>query len=537
MQKSDTPPSSVSFRLTFQSIRRQRDAIARQPLLMLSLLSLLGLGLRLYKLTYWNYWDDEIISTFAARAAPMDVLFSIVDYSVHPPFYYFVLHFWMILGDDLYMIRLLSVLISTACIPLMYVLGREIMHKPGALVAAAIMTIAPFQIFHGQQARMYPLLTLLVLATAYFFLRTWRHGTWTNRVGLGLCVVCGLYTHVYFSFSLLGLNLWALYETYHQRRIDYRRWVDILIIQSLAVLAFLPFVPQLFRTVSGVVQWYWIGGTTAFDWLFALLSISNYATLAQESSRPVWYLAATYTAGVAVVVLTLVYSLREMRQQPVERSGWGFLHLLLWTPIVVATVISLTIKPILLDRSLIGVSAPLYLLMGWLFVRYWQVRVVQFVALFFGVSCLASLGYAYPDTPRENSLIRMADYLAAEQQADDAIAFADWQAFDTTFLIHPDLENVYVLAAPTVSRVQFAGRDEWLARLSYMNWPYLENVQPVAKFGPHHQRVWLVLTNHTYTIEYQREVNQAWLETHGRLVEEKDFNRARVFLYEIEPQE
>jgi len=94
---------------------------------------------------------------------------SIADYSVHPPFYYFVLHFWMGLGEDLYTIRLLSVLISTACIPCIYLLGREILSSPGALVAATLMAIAPFQIFHGQQARMYPLLTLLVLATACFF--------------------------------------------------------------------------------------------------------------------------------------------------------------------------------------------------------------------------------------------------------------------------------------------------------------------------------------------------------------------------------
>ena len=165
-----------------------------------------------------------------------------------------------------------------------------------------------------------------------FFLRAWRQGTWIYWVGLGLCVICGLYTHIYFSFSLLGLNLWATYETYQQRRIYYRRWVGLLVVQGLSVLAFLPFIPQLFGTVGSVVQWYWIAGTTAFDWVFALLSISNNATLAQESGMPVWYLAATYTAGVTAVMLTLVYSLREARREPAERSGWIFLHLLLWTP-------------------------------------------------------------------------------------------------------------------------------------------------------------------------------------------------------------
>jgi uncharacterized membrane protein len=441
------------------------------------------------------------------------------------------------LGEDLYTIRLLSVLISAACIPCMYLLGREILSRSGALVAATLMAIAPFQVFHGQQARMYPLLTLLVLATAYFFLRAWRQGTWTHWVGLGLCVICGLYTHIYFSFSLLGLNLWAAYEAYQQRQIYYRRWVGLLVVQGLGVLAFIPFIPQLFGTVNSVVQWYWIAGTTAFDWVFALLSVSNHATLAQESGMPVWYLAATYTVGVAAVMLTLVYSLREARREPAERPGWIFLHLLLWTPIIVATGISLTLKPILLDRSLIGVSAPLYLLMAWLFIRYWRVRIVQLVVLFFIVSCLASLAYAYPNMPRKNSLVRMADYLSTEQQAGDAIAFADWQAFDTTLLTQTDMEHVYVLAAPVSNRMQFAGRDEWLDRLSYMKWSDLEHVQPVAEFAPEYRRVWLVLTNYTYNRGYHQEVNQGWLESHGRLVEERDFKRAVVYLYALEPQQ
>jgi len=200
-------------------------------------------------------------------------------------------------------------------------------------------------------------------------------------------------------------------------------------------------------------------------------------------------------------------------------------------------VISLTLKPILLDRSLIGVSAPLYLLMAWLFVRYWRVRVVQLVVLFFIVSCLASLAYAYPNMPRKNSLVRMADYLSTEQQAGDAIAFADWQAFDTTLLTRPDMEHVYVLAGPVSNRMQFAGRDEWLDRLSYMQWSHLEHVQPVADFAPGYRRVWLVLTNYTYNRDYHQEVNQGWLESHGRLVEEHDFKRAVVYLYALEPQE
>lgn len=536
MQEINSPPRGVWER-PFRAASNRIAAFMQQPRLLLLLFTFLALSLRLYKLTFWNYWDDEVISTFAARASPQEVLFSIVDYSVHPPFYYLLLHFWMLFGDDLFTIRLFSVLISSACVPLIYLLGREMLGKQTALVAALIMAVAPFHIVHGQQARMYPLLTLLVLAITWFFLRAWRHGNRIAWAGFALCVVCGLYTHVYFAFSLLALNLYALYDTYRQRRIAYKQWGYMLIAQFIGVLAFLPFVPQLFQTVSGVVEWYWIHGVTVLDWMFILTSLSNYATITMRDQAPRWYLLGTYIPGVGMVVIALFYSLREVLKRSDGRSDLVLLHMNLWTPIVIAMIISLTIKPIMLDRSLIAVSSPLYLLMAWVIIRHWHAWAIRIVAVLFLGSSLIILAYIYPDTPQANSLVRMAAYLAAEQQPGDAIAFADWQSFDTTFLMHPDLEDVYVLPAPARSRMQFAGRAEWLARLRYMRWPHLEHVQPVAEFAPAYERVWLVLTNYTYTIDYQREVNQAWLEAHGQLVEQWDFNRATVFLYDVEPQQ
>lgn len=516
------------------SVRTWSGDVFQRVAIMLPLMTGLALALRLYKLGYHDYWDDEVISTFAARPPLSEIFSSIATYSIHPPFYYGLLHIWITLfGDELITARLLSVLISTACVPLIYLLGRRLASKPVALIAALIMAFAPFHIFHGQQARMYPLLTLLVIGTTLFFHSGWTYGGWGRWLAFGLCITAGLYTHVYFAFSLAALNLWALYDTYRQRRIQRSRWGGLLIAQACGGLAFIPFVPQMFGTVGGVVQWYWIGDTTAISWVFTILNLSNNATAEQVLDAPIWYLVVTCIAGVAAATLTLTYSMREAYRHPEERPVWLLLHLLLWTPVVVATVISLTIKPILLDRSLIGISSALYVLMAWMFVRYWRVRIIQIVALAFVLSCIASLAFAYPDSPRQNDLIRMADYLASEQRPDDAVAFADWQAFDTTFLTHPELQNVYVLTSPARSRVQFSSETEWLARLEYMRWHSPQNVQPVAEFAPRYERVWLVLTRYTYNLDYHQRVNQGWLEEHGRLIQSFDFERAVVFLYEV----
>jgi uncharacterized membrane protein len=503
---------------------------------MLPLLTLLALVLRLYKLTYWDYWDDEVISTFAARPPLNEILSSVMANDVHPPLYHMLLHIWMGgFGESLLAIRFLSVLFSTACVPLMYVLGRNLTSRSVALVAAALLAIAPFQVYHGQQARMYPLLTLIVLVTTLAFVHAWWKGGWLRWLVFGLCVTAGFYTHVYFPFSLLALNLWAVYDTWRQRRIYIGQWIGIIGAQLLGVVLFLPFLAQMFNTTSRIVsQGFWIkGGTEYLDWMYVLVSLSNHATIlhSQRAHLPSWYLLALYGPAVAVIIVALVYSLRRVRHCPKEQAVGLLLLLLVGVPIVTAVVVSLIFTPILLDRSLIGISSALFLLIAWVAVRFWEKRLIQIVMVLFVASSWASLAYAYPNTPQQNQLIRMADYIMVNRQPGDAIAVADWQSFDTTVLRYPDQRHLYILPGPD------GDTSGWERRIEMMRWHSPQNVQPVADFAPEYRRVWLVLTNYTYNRGYHQEVNQGWLESHGRLVEERDFKRAVVYLYALELQE
>lgn len=496
----------------------------RAPLL---IIILLGVILRIYKLDYQGYWDDEMVSHNVARAAALDIIRSLGDYDVHLPGYYLLLHFWRIFGDDLTTLRLFSVVLSSACMLLVYLLGRQLIGRPAALAAAGIMALSPFQVFHGQQARMYPLLTLLTLAAVMLFVQAWRHGGWPRWLAFGLCVAIGCYTHIYFLFSLLALDLWALYETYQQRHINRARWAGLLLAQVLGGLTFVQFLPQLLGTVGSVQGWYWINNTP-LDGLFALLSLSNHATLAFVDETPRWYLVLTFVPGVAVLLLAFVYSIREARRHPAERSTWLLLHCLIWVPLIVATTIALTIKPILLDRYLIGISGPLYLLMGWMLVRFWQQRAVRVLAVVYVLSCGASLAYAYPDARQQSALIEMADYMRAIQAPGTAVAYTDWQSFDAAMLRYHNQPDVFVVPGPS----SWTDEHYWNRRVAFMRWEQPPRVQPIAEFAPHYQRVALALTRYNPDLLYQRDVSLAWLEQHGRLIERADFGRAVVFYYE-----
>jgi hypothetical protein len=286
-----------------------------------------------------------------------------------------------------------------------------------------------------------------------------------------------------------------------------------------------------------VVDWYWISQVTPLDWLSAVLSVSNFATIAVlRQPRPdLWHYLVLYAPAVIATVLTIDFSIRQARRRPEERSAWVLLHLLIWTPVAVATLISLTVKPILLDRSLIAISAPLYLLMAWLFVRYWSRRAVQIVAAIYLASVLTSLVVVYPDARRPNRLIELAHYIAAQQQPGDAVAFVDWEGFETTAMLYPNLDDVYILPAPSESKAQWVSEEDWSGRLAYIGWHTPQNIQPVREFAAGYRRVWIVFTRYTQNRDYQVQTNQRWLAENGRLVQELDFQRAAVYIYELAP--
>ncbi|MGB9301511.1 MAG: glycosyltransferase family 39 protein, partial [Anaerolineae bacterium] len=133
-------------------------------------------------------------------------------HDIHPPLYYYLLHFWVRLwGDSEIALRSLSALAGTMLVCATFMLGRELFHRRVAYIAALLAAISPFQVYYSQEARMYILVALWSALAVLFSVRWMR--SWT-AVGDGprghttLCAllyVCfttaALYTH-YFAFAI-----------------------------------------------------------------------------------------------------------------------------------------------------------------------------------------------------------------------------------------------------------------------------------------------------------------------------------------------
>ena len=135
-------------------------------------ITLIGGFLRILLLDSKGMWLDETFSLWLADQAVPDMLQWIVRIDQHPPLYYLLLHYWIVLSGDMpYYARLLSTLFGVGTIPIVYLIGKRMSGAVMGLTAAMFLALSPFNIYFAQQTRMYTLLTFNAAVAIYALVR------------------------------------------------------------------------------------------------------------------------------------------------------------------------------------------------------------------------------------------------------------------------------------------------------------------------------------------------------------------------------
>ncbi len=228
---------------------------ARRIFLLLILLG--AFALRSYRLGAASLWYDETVSLFLARQD----LVSLTRHTagdIHPPLYYYLLHFWgQFAGWSEFSAAFVSLFFGVFLIALVYRIGREWLGAQVALIAAALAALSPYNLWYSQEVRMYTLGATLGLASLYFFMRMLEgfrfpvsgSNLFVLRDFLAYVIVSalGLYTLYYFAFLLVFENLIAAILIFRQSRFAIRRW---LVSQLSIFFLYLPWLPVAFRQAT-----------------------------------------------------------------------------------------------------------------------------------------------------------------------------------------------------------------------------------------------------------------------------------------------
>jgi uncharacterized membrane protein len=367
-------------------------------------LMVLGAALRMLALDSKGLWLDEAFSVWLGNQSLGELFGWLVRVDQHPPLYYTLLHFWIgLFGDSAFAVRMLSALVGTLTIPVIYLLGKRLLGVSGGLLAAAVLTVSPFHVRFAQETRMYTLLTLnaaLALLCLAILLtdpratldplgaqlgRYWRtrraaarlplSGARTDLAWLGLIVftaatVLSHNTAILFPVAtnlfVLGFIFWRrrfppspvdgagfqpvpddLDDTY-LRPPSLRNW---LLAQAGTFLLWSPWLVAFVIQATGVYQEFWIGKPT-LETVAATIGVFFSAHLP---------LRVAFVAPVTLIFAALlVLGALHLRRAP---ATLAFLVVLIATPFVGELLVSLQ-RPIFYDRTLIWTTIPIFLLLA-----------------------------------------------------------------------------------------------------------------------------------------------------------------------------
>lgn len=165
---------------------------------------------RLWHLTSYGLFGDEVFTLWASAESWPNLLSSVVEDVVHPPLFYVLLKIWIdVGGQSLLWIKLLPALLSILSLIPFLLLCRELKINSNATTLAVwLMAVNGFLIGHAQEARMYSLLLLLALSSLWLFVKLLGcvhepRTIYLALIGVNLLLV---FTH-YFAWIVVGLEL------------------------------------------------------------------------------------------------------------------------------------------------------------------------------------------------------------------------------------------------------------------------------------------------------------------------------------------
>lgn len=313
-------------------------------------ITLLAIGLRLWRIDATSLWMDEAWSVWIANRPFAGVLALVRQADVHPPLYYILLRAWMsVFGSSPAAVRSLSVVLSSAAIPIVFVIARRILPRRAALAAALLTAVSPFQVHYGRETRMYALLFLAAAVSTHAFLRILaadvRFRTWIAWTVSTAVAVSSLHMG-----ALLPVSQ-ALTVLLLRARGDRLPLRPLLIAAAAALALWLPLAPFLVVQARAVMADWWVPPVDVEGLANAVLDVSGLL--------PIWGWSGPRSlfrfALLSGILLLLTAGAGWMR-----RRSPAFVPLLVTAvfPPIVQLAVSLR-RPIFGPRSFLWVSLPL----------------------------------------------------------------------------------------------------------------------------------------------------------------------------------
>ncbi len=404
-----------------------------------------------------SIWFDEAFGAYLIQFSFVEIAqFTAAD--VHPPVYYWLLKVWsMVFGTTELALRSMSIFFGGLAIIGGFFMTRKFFGRSAAWVSLLFLVLSPTLIRYSDEARMYTLACVIVMAAAWVLTKAMASRRKVWWIAYGLLVSLGMWTHYFTAVAWLAHWLWRAltmrrYPTKEARRKAFfsKNWV---MSHAIAVGLFLPWVPAFVIQTGTVQAGFWIGPVgagTPGDYL------ANYFFYLNQSQALSWWGAAFWT----VLVISMISVPKVIKRlSAAERKNYLLVTFLAWASPLILFVLSLPpLRPVFVERYLIpaivfsSIFFAVTLVVG---TRTWRLRwravpiALVSIMMIFGIS-----NVVYYGNFNKNSLTNIKVRQVVEQihsQAEPGtpiIATTPWVFYEATFYSTDDYP-VYFIDATT----------------------------------------------------------------------------------------
>jgi uncharacterized membrane protein len=291
-------------------------------------------------------WFDETYTLLIANMGISDSIRALVADGVHPPFYYLLQRIFLLFGESETTLRLLSVLMGTLAVPLLFYVGKRWVGQWTGIVASSFLALSPLHIWYAQEARMYALLVTMAIAIMFFYHQVISGRNLANKLSYILLSALAYLTHY---FALMFPVIQLLHISRHLKRYwrSLRLW---MLLNALAVIPLLVWVIALARREG---QYFGIAWIPEPAWADPILTLVNFTV---GITTPI---GLFHGFGLVAMLILFYLGLRATWSIPDTKTlalGWGF------APLLLTFAISFQ-RPVYIDRFLLF-SLPAILLIA-----------------------------------------------------------------------------------------------------------------------------------------------------------------------------
>lgn len=440
-------------------------------------LVLIAAPLRLAGLGSESLWYDETFTAWLARL-DLPAMFNAIKGDVHPPLWYIIE--WLtvrVFGYSEFSLRLPSALLGIVAVLLVWRLALAVgVERRTALIAGVLAAIMPMALYYSQEARMYNLLSCLILVAAWAAIRE-------RWLIFALASIGALYTQNLAVFYIAAIGIVALLSSLRSSRTVLR-----LVAAGVGIGgAWGLWLPTFLKQASAVKSSFWMPPLTFGSAIWVLPSMTMGIRIADILQIHVYGLAF----GLSIIGLIVC------RRWLLTRPGLIVLAVIIGAP-AIAALISVTWRAVFLPRALLPSSYALMLIWAYALTHLSipNRQVAQAVTI--PVLAIGLFAHYFPAFPRVD-IPSWAAPINSQWQPGDVIFFT---SIDSTIVMTYYLRDHPYALLPEATDLNQSLTPETKAAMGM-------NEQPFDDLARSHRRIWLVhsqnpLTSRTESTEFER---------------------------------